>query len=205
MSTVTPTNIDEGAAYSAASVNGAFTGVSTGLNAVDDDDFADNAFGVEHPHAAVVDYLTAKTATFPIGTASTAVATAYPGYGVTTGWTSLVIGGTNVQLTAATPFEVGPASPEKVTGVLVGAMFAATGDGHLAIGVKHSGSGGSVVPIAATDYRPNGLDYYSVEIMIDETHVPPGNDLEEIWLLASGPTLTVGGHGQLWALPLHGE
>ena len=210
MSTVTNNLIDEGAAFTAATVDDAFNGLSTGYNAVDNDDFADNALGYEVAAPVVVAALTTKVFQANKGAGTTAVASAYPGYGVVTGWTQVVMSASNAVLTAVTPFEVGPTSPEKIIGVLVGATWAATAasDGRFAIGVKHSGTGGAVHAIPETDFpatvRFSAADSnYSVEFMIDENVVPAGQTLEEIWVLACGPSLTIN-HGQLWGLPLHG-
>lgn len=204
MSTVTPVHIDEADAYNKASLDGAIAGIADGLNALEDDDFADDAFGVETTLPIVADYLTTKRIETNVGVVATAVATAYPGAGVDAGWTAVVRDGIDIVLTASTAFEVGPASPQKITGVLVGAMWDVTGTGHLVLGVKHTGDI-AVLPVHATDLIP--IDFgsegiYAVEYMITEADVPPGETLEEIWLLASG-TLSIR-NGQLWALPLHG-
>ncbi len=207
MSTVTPSIIDEGDNYDAASVNTAIQGVTDGYNAIDTDDLEREGFGGEVVHPIVVPKF--ATPLVAITSGSVVIAGAYPGFGATTGWTQVTIGGTDVKIVPAVAFEVGPTAPDKVGLVMVGASFLAsipnpTDEGHMAIGIKHTGIAG-VEPISATDFPVSHRGVYTIEYIITEDDVPTGEDLEEIWLMAVGPDNVTITTGQLWALALHSE
>ena len=210
MSTVTPTLIDEGDAYDAAAVNSAVQGITDGLNAMVDDDFAHEGFGHQTAHAPVVNVGMPANAFQAITTGTVVIAGAYPGFGVLTGWTAVTIATVDVKVVPTAPFEVGPNSPEKIGSVLIGATFhadivtPATDEAHLAFGIKHTGIA-QVDPIPETDFRVAADDVWSQEYILTENDVPAGETLEEIWLMAVGPQNVTIGVGQIWAIPLHSE
>jgi hypothetical protein len=210
MSTVTPTIIDPGDAYTASSVNTAIQGLSDGYNALEDDDLQREGFGIDVTHPVVTPDIATNVYTNNAtpGTVTGTFNVAYPGATTQTGWDKVILTGPiNVMLDIAVPFEVGPTSASKVAAVLVGATFDATvpnpqDEGHIAFGIKHTGNA-NVLAIMATDFWVSHNDTWCAEFLITEDDVPVGEDLEEIWLLASGPQTVTVDNGQLWAIPIH--
>jgi hypothetical protein len=199
VSTVTNSRIEEGAAMTAASIDDAFTDRTAGFNAIEDDDFADNAFGHETVEPIVVDaFLFDSASNSKAGGFSFTPTSVHPTFD------PVVINSVDMKAytSGGGAFEVGPASPDKIKGVLVGASFQTTGNIRCAIGVLHSGSG-SIQIINETDF-PSDEDVYEIEWFIDNDEVPAGETISEVWLMAADVATGTVAHGQIWTLAVHG-